>query len=154
MLFSLSNRAILFLEYFYLKNRPKKHVPSSSLPWKEWIPSLLFTCFLDYFLHRHSSKNFLYRRNLKILVSLKQHGFNIKHYMHKTYLHKIFILVYIQIKNFCAQKKTKQNKNKQTSYFEKFIEELDFVEISTQAKHLRVCILHDDWLNDNSRYYC
>ena len=113
MLSSLSNRAILFSEHFYLKNCPKKHVPPFSLPWKEWIPSLHFTCFHDYFLHRHSSKSFLYRRNLKILVSLKQHSFNIKHYMHKTYLHKIFILVYIQIKKLSAKKnKTKQ---KQTS---------------------------------------
>ena len=114
MLFSLSDRAILFLEYFYLKNCPKKNVPSFSLPWIEWIPSLLFTCFHDYFLHRHSSKNFLYRRNLKILVSLKQHSFNIKHYMHKTYFHKIFILVYIQIKKLSAQKKQK-TKPKQTN---------------------------------------
>ena len=31
-----------------------------------------------------------------------------------------------------------------TNYFEKFIEEFDFVELSTQAKHLRVWILHGD----------
>ena len=37
-------------------------------------------------------------------------------------------------------------------YFEKFIEELDFVELSTQTKHLRVWILHDDGLNENQRY--
>ena len=29
-------------------------------------------------------------------------------------------------------------------YFQKFIQELDFIELSTQVKHLRVCILHDD----------
>ena len=28
--------------------------------------------------------------------------------------------------------------------FEKFIEQIGFVELSTQAKHLRTCILHDD----------
>ena len=30
------------------------------------------------------------------------------------------------------------------NYFEKFIEELDFVELSTQAKYLRVWILHNN----------
>ena len=39
------------------------------------------------------------------------------------------------------------------SYFEDFIE-LDFVELSTEAKLLRVWILHEDWLNDNPRYDC
>ena len=29
-------------------------------------------------------------------------------------------------------------------HFEKFIEELDCVELSTQVKHLKVYILHDD----------
>ena len=38
---------------------------------------------------------------------------------------------------------TKNNNNKK-KYFEKFIEELDFVELSTQVKLLRVCVLHDD----------
>ena len=39
-------------------------------------------------------------------------------------------------------------------YFEKFIEGLEFVELSTQVKHLGVCVLHDDSLNDNPRHYC
>ena len=34
--------------------------------------------------------------------------------------------------------------SKEKNYFEKFVEELDFAELSTQAKHLRVWILHDD----------
>ena len=38
------------------------------------------------------------------------------------------------------------------SYFEKFIE-LDFVELSAEANLLRVLILHENWLNDNPRYY-
>ena len=33
------------------------------------------------------------------------------------------------------------------NYFEKFIEELDFAELSTQANHLRVWILHGHWVN-------
>ena len=37
------------------------------------------------------------------------------------------------------QKKTNQEKN----FLEKFIEELDFIELPTQAKHPRVWILHD-----------
>ena len=30
-------------------------------------------------------------------IGLKRHTFNIKHYLHKSYLHKKFILAYIQI---------------------------------------------------------
>ena len=41
---------------------------------------------------------------------------------------------------------------RKTKKYFKFIEELDFVELSTQVKHLRVCVLHDDWLNDSPRY--
>ena len=59
-------------------------------------------------------------------IGLKRHTFNIKHYLHKSYLHKRFILAYIRI-----TKLLKKN------YCEKFIEELGFVELSTQAKHLR-----------------
>ena len=76
------------------------------------------------------------------MIYLKWHTFSYKRYVHKTYLHERFILVHIRI--------TKNEKK----YFEKFIEELDFVELSTQVKHLRVCVLHDDYLNDNPRYYC
>ena len=43
--------------------------------------------------------------------------------------------------NETTQKKFNQSiKN----YFDKFIEELDFVELHTQAKHPRVWILHDE----------
>ena len=35
-----------------------------------------------------------------------------------------------------------------------FIEELDFVELPTHAKHMMVWLLHDHWLNDNPRFYC
>ena len=45
------------------------------------------------------------------------------------------------------------NETTQKNYFEKFIEELDFLKLSTQAKHLGVWILHDDCLNDSPRYY-
>ena len=31
---------------------------------------------------------------------------------------------------------------------------LDFADLSTQAKHLRVWILHEDWLNNSLRCYC
>ena len=88
------------------------------------------------------SKTFVYWRNLKILISVKRRTFSINYYIQKAYLHKK--LIYIQI--------TKTNNKK--IYFEKFIEELDFVEQATQVKHLRVCTLHDDWLNDSQRYYC
>ena len=40
-----------------------------------------------------------------------------------------------------SPKKKKKKKNKD---IEKLIEELDFVEWSTQVKHLRLCIFHDD----------
>ena len=138
MLSSLTNRAIFFLEYFYLMNhRKRKHVPSFSFPRLEGIPSLLFMfSWLRFTMSLF--KNF----SLKLLISLKRHTFNFKHYVHKTCLHKRFILVQIKI-----------TKNKK-KYFEKFIKELDFVELSTQIKHLRVCVLHGDWLNDNPRYYC
>ena len=36
------------------------------------------------------------------------------------------------------------NETTKKNYFEKFIEEVAFVELSTQAKHLKVWILHDD----------
>ena len=35
------------------------------------------------------------------------------------------------------------------NYFEKFIEKLDFVELSTQDKHLKVWILYHQWPNDS-----
>ena len=74
-------------------------------------------------------------------IGLKRHTLNIKHYLHKSYLHKKFILAYIRI-----MKLLKKN------YFVKFIEELDFIELSTQAKLLREWNLHDNRLNDRSRY--
>ena len=74
------------------------------------------------------------------LVYLKRNIFNIKH-LNKS-LHKTFILAYIRITEQLIKK----------NYFEKFIEELDFVEFTTLAKHLRLWILQDDWLNDSPRY--
>ena len=65
MLSSLSNRAIFFLEYFILKNHRKKHVPSFSLSWWEGITSLLSIMFSCLRFRRHTSKTFLYWRNLK-----------------------------------------------------------------------------------------
>ena len=85
-------------------------------------------------LRRHSPITSHYWQNLKILISLKEHT-----------LHKRFILAYIRITKLIKRKKND---------FEKFIEEFDFVELSTQAKHLTVWILHGDWLNDSPRYYC
>ena len=46
-------------------------------------------------------------------------------YLHKSYLHKTTEKVHFSL-NY-----SKEN------YFERFIEELGFVELSTQAKHLR-----------------
>ena len=60
-------------------------------------------------------------------IELKRHTFSIKHYLHKSYPHKRFILAYIRI-----TKLLKKNN------FEKFIEELAFVELSTQVKLLKV----------------
>ena len=91
------------------------------------------SCFHNYFLRCHSSKTFLYWRNRKILISLKRHTSSIKCYLFKNYLHKKFILTYIWI-----TKLMKKN------YFEKFLWEIDFVELHTQTKHLRVWILLDD----------
>ena len=65
-------------------------------------------------------------------IGLKRHTLSIKHYLHKSYLHKRFILAYIRI-----TKLLKKNN------FEKFIEEFDFVELSTQTKLLKVWVLHD-----------
>ena len=141
MLSSLSNQAIFFLEYFYLKNYQKNTYLHSHFHDEREFHHCFSSSLHDYVLRRHSSKTFLYWR--KILISLKRHTFNFKHYVHKTYLHKRFILFYIQI--------TRNNNKK---YFEKFIEELDFVELATQVKHLRLNILHDDRLNDRPQYYC
>ena len=55
------------------------------------------SCFHHHFLLHHTQKTFLYCGNLKILVSLKQHNFNIKHYLCKNYLLKRLILAYIWI---------------------------------------------------------
>ena len=136
---------IFFLEYFYIKNYRKKHVPSFPLPWWERIPLLLFIVFSRLYLRPHSLKSFFYLRNLKILISLKRRTFSINHDIHKTNLHKKLIYIWI------TKKKKLKTKKKD---FEKLIEELDFVEWSTQVKYLRLCILHDDWLNDSPRYYC
>ena len=51
------------------------------------------------------------------------------------YIKKISFGFTFELRNYSTQ-----NKN----YFEKFIEELDFSELSTQAKHLRVQLLHED----------
>ena len=72
----------------------------------------------------------------------KDGPFNIKPYLHKSHLHERLILAYIGI-----MKLVKKN------YFRKFVEELDFVQLSILAKHMRVWILHDDGLNDDPRYY-
>ena len=140
MLSSLSNQAIFFLEYFYLKNYQKNTYLHSHFHDEREFHHCFSSSFHDYVLCRHSSKTFLYWR--KILISLKRHTFNFKHYVHKTYLHKRFILVYIQIKK------------KQKKYFKKFIEELEFVELHIQVKNLRLYILHDERLNDSPQYYC
>ena len=48
------------------------------------------SCFYHYILLSHLSKKFICWGNLRILISLKQHTFNIKYYLHKKYLHKRF----------------------------------------------------------------
>ena len=60
-------------------------------------------------------------------IGLKRHTFNIKHYLHKSYLRKRFILAYNRITKLLKK-----------SYFEKFIEELSSGELSAQAKHLNI----------------
>ena len=61
--------------------------------------------------------------------------------MHKTYLHISFFLCSFEF-SYIRIKKPQYLKKK--NHFEKFIEELDFVKLSTQAKRLRVWILQDD----------
>ena len=62
-------------------------------------------------------------------------------YIKVIYIHKKLIRVYYQItKLYYIATLITQNKK----YFEKFIEEVDFAELSTQAKHLSVWILHED----------
>ena len=56
LLSSLSNHAIFFSKYFYLKNHPKKYVPSFSLQWWTKIPSLLF--MFSWLLFTSALKNF------------------------------------------------------------------------------------------------
>ena len=58
MLSSLSNWAIFFSEYFYLKNHQKKHVPSFSLLWGERIQSVLFIMFSSLIFTPSFFKNF------------------------------------------------------------------------------------------------
>ena len=89
--------------------------------------------FHQYFLRRHFSNTFLYRRNIKIFISLKRHTFNIKYYLRKSYLYKRFILAYIRVTKLLKKKKKKL-----------FTEELHFAELFTQAEHLRVWILHSN----------
>ena len=55
--------------------------------------------------------------------------------MHKIYLHKSSFGFTFELRNYNTQK---------TNHFEKFIKELDFKELSTQAKHPRVWILNKD----------
>ena len=43
--FFIKQPCYFFSEYFQLKNHPKRHIPSFSLPWWEGIPSLFFIVF-------------------------------------------------------------------------------------------------------------
>ena len=148
MLPSLSNRAIFFLEYFYLKNHWKSPYLHPHFYDERAFHHWFSSCFRDYVLHRRSSN---FTDELKDFHFFKA-TFNFQHYVHKTYLHKRFTLVYIWI--------IKNNIYIYIYiyiytihiyiyniyiyiyihiYIEKFIEELDFVE-------LRLYILHEDWL--------
>ena len=66
-----------------------------------------------------------------------------KIFLRESYLHTSFTLG--------TNNETTQQKKKK---IEKFIEEPDFVELSTQAKHLRMRILHGHYLIDSPLYYC
>ena len=71
LLSSLSNRAIFFFsKNVYLKNHPKKHVLHSHFHDERKFHHCFSSCFHCCFLRLHSSKTFLYRRNLKILISI------------------------------------------------------------------------------------
>ena len=74
----LSNRAFFFSEYFCLKNHPKNTYLHSHFHDVREFHHCFSSCFHDYFLRLHSSTTFPYSRNLKILISFKQHTFNIK----------------------------------------------------------------------------
>ena len=85
-----------FSEYFYLKNNPKKHVPSFSLPWGERISSLIFIMFSSLLFTSSLFKNF------SLLAKHKDFHFftatlSTLNIIHKTYLHKKLIWVYIRI---------------------------------------------------------
>ena len=98
MLSSLSNRAIFFLEYFILKNHRKKTRTFilTSMMRGNYIIAFHHDFMLTFY-DVTLQKLFFTDEPLKILIFLKQHTFNFKHYLHKTCFHRRFILFYIQI---------------------------------------------------------
>ena len=116
MLSLLSNQAIFFSKYFYLKNHLKKTVISFSLPWGERIPSLLFIMFSSLLFTPSLFKNFSF------LVKHKDFDFFkeiLSTLIHKTYLHKKLIWVYIRI--------AKLQHPKQNLFREVFVSSLKFI---------------------------
>ena len=76
-------------------------------------------------------------------IGLKWHTFNIRHYLHRSYLHKKFVFAYIGITKLVKKK-----------LFQEVYWRTWFCRASAKAKNLRAWILHDNWLNDSPRNYC
>ena len=70
LLSSLSNRAIFFSKNFIWRVTQKSTYLHSRFNDERKFHHCFSSCFHGYFLRRHSSKTFLYRRNLNILISL------------------------------------------------------------------------------------
>ena len=60
------------------------------------------------------------------VIGLKRHSFNIKHYLHKSYLHKT-----IENVHFSLHSNNETTQKYIYVYFEKFIKEIGFVDLST-----------------------
>ena len=105
------------LGIFLFKESPKKNTYLHSHFHEERAFHHCFSsCFYHFFLHCHSSKTFLYWRNIKILIPLSD-TFNVKHYIHKTYLNKKLIWVYIRITKLQYSKQKLSREVNWTTWF-------------------------------------
>ena len=89
--------SFFLLGIFLFKDSPKKNTYlHSDFHEERGFHHCFSSCFYHFFLRCHSSKTFLYWRNIKILIPLSD-TFNVNYYIHKTYLNKKLIWVYIRI---------------------------------------------------------
>ena len=137
--------SIFILGIFLFKESPKKYLTSFSLPWGEETPSLLFIIFSSLLFTPSLFKNF------SLLAKHKDFDF----FKATLSTLNIICIKFTYIKAHLGLHSSYETTVlKKKNHFEKFIKELDFKELSTQAKHPRVWILNKDWLNDSPRYYC